>query len=149
MDGRQLASAALPMCAKVFLSFQRGQYLFRVPVRFHVLKDLGDLAIGANNECSARNPQELLPVHALFFHHAVCGADLLVHVGEKGVRQVVFLLELLLLLRRVSRDAQHDGAGLLDLFECVAEPARFYRSTGGVCLREEKEDDILAGKVFQ
>ena len=62
----------------------------------------------------------------------------LVGIGEKCVRQVILLLELLLFFRCVGRDAQHHGTGLLYLFECVAEPARFYRSTGRVGLGEEE-----------
>jgi hypothetical protein len=36
----------------------------------------------------------------------------------------------------------------LDLGECVAEPARLYRSTGRVGLRIEKEHHVLAAIVF-
>jgi hypothetical protein len=56
------------------------------------------------------------------------------------IGKIVLVLELLLLANSVSRDAVNSGAGLLDLAECVAEPARFDGSTGRVRLRIEEED---------
>jgi hypothetical protein len=65
------------------------------------------------------------------------------------VGQVVLVLELLLFADSVGRDAVHGSAGLLDLGECVAEPARFNGSTGCVRLRIEEEDRGLAPQRLQ
>jgi hypothetical protein len=62
---------------------------------------------------------------------------------------LVFVFEFLLLFRLVGRDSVYDGAGSGDLFKCVAEPARFYGSTGGISLGKEEEDHILAVQVLQ
>ena len=61
----------------------------------------------------------------------------------------MLLLELLLRGRRVGRDAEHGGAGLLDGLECVAEPARFYGSAGRVGLGKKEEHHILALIVLE
>ena len=51
---------------------------------------------------------------------------------------MVFFLKLLLLFGRVSGNAENDRTRLLDLAVCVAEPARFFGSAGGVGFRIEK-----------
>jgi hypothetical protein len=62
---------------------------------------------------------------------------------------MVFFLKLLLLFRRVSGNAEDDRTCLLDLAVCVAEPARFFGSAGGVGFRIEKKHYRLAAKIFQ
>jgi hypothetical protein len=52
-------------------------------------------------------------------------------------------------LWRIRRDAEQHGARFLNLSICVAEPARFYGSTGCVRLRIEEEDDDFAALVFE
>jgi hypothetical protein len=114
---------------------------------FYLGEDAGDLAFTVDNEGGALDPQELLAVHALLFHDAVSGADFLVGVGEERVGKVVLLLEFLLLFRAVGGDAEYDSAGLEYLLECVAEPARFYRSTGSVGLGIKEQNHVLAFKI--
>jgi hypothetical protein len=48
-----------------------------------------------------------------------------------------------LLVGAVGRNAKHDRTGLLNLLVCVAEPARFYRSTRSVGLGKEKQHNRL------
>jgi hypothetical protein len=59
------------------------------------------------------------------------------------------LLELFLRGRLVGGDAEDNRAGLLDFLECVAEPARFQRSTRGVRLGIKEEHHVFAAIVLQ
>jgi hypothetical protein len=120
-----------------------------VAVGFDLGEDAGDLALGINDEGSALDAHHLFAVHVLLFDHAVGVADFLIGVGEERVGQVVLVLELLLFFRSVGGDAEYDGARLFDLLECVAEPARFYGSTGGIGLGEKEQDDRLSAKILQ
>ena len=115
--------------------------------------DLGkharDLAVGADQEGGALDADAGFAVHVLFFEHTISLRELLVGVGQQRERQVILVFELLLPFRAVGRDAQDDGAGVLDFAVCVAEPARFNRSTGSVGLGEEVEDDVPAAVIFK
>ena len=104
----------------------------------HFGKNADDLAVGADYECGALNAHHFLAVHIFFFHYAVGTRDLFTRIGKQGVREIVFFLEFLLLVGRVPRNAQDYGAGLLQFFVCVAEPARFNCSAGGIGFRKEK-----------
>ena len=115
---------------------------------FYFREDVGDLALSVDHEGGAFNAHHFLPVHVLFFDHAEGVADFLIGIGEERVGEVVFLFELLLLGGSVGGDAENDGAGLLDLLECVAEPARFYGSTGGVGLGIEEQNHVLTAKIL-
>ena len=118
-------------------------------LRLHVLEDLGDLAVGSDEEGGAGDAFHFLPVHVLFFNHAVGVRDLLLFIGEERKRQTELLLETLLCLGRVGRNSKDDGAGFFDLLVCVAEPARFNCSTGRVGPREKEEHDIFPTKGFE
>jgi hypothetical protein len=109
---------------------------------------VGDLALSVDDEGGAFYSHHLLPVHVLLFDHAEGVADCLVWISEKRIGQVVFLFELFLFAGGVGGDAENDGAGLLDLLECVAEPARFYGSTGGVGLGIEEQNHVLTAKIL-
>lgn len=108
---------------------------------------MGDLALSVDDEGGAFDAHHLFPVHVLLFDHAEGVADCLVGIGEERIGKVVFLLELLLFGGSVGGDAENDGAGFLDLLECVAEPARFYGSTGGVGLGIEEQNHVLTAKI--
>jgi hypothetical protein len=114
---------------------------------FYFREDVGDLALSVDDEGGAFDAHYFLPVHVLLFDHAEGVADGLVGVGEKRIRKIVFLFELLLFGGGVGGDAENNGAGLLDLLECVAEPARFYGSTGGVGLGIEEQNHVLTAKI--
>jgi len=83
-------------------AFQIGQHLIGMPIRFYVVEDVRNLAIRANYKCGARDSFHFSAIHIFFFDHAKGFADLLVGVREQGIGQVVFVLELLLRLRRVG-----------------------------------------------
>ena len=117
--------------------------------RLHLVEDVGDLAIRADDEGSALDAHHLLAIHFLFLHDAEGVGDLLILVGQQGVGQIVFFLKLFLPLRRVGGDAQDDRPGLLQLAVCVAEPARFNGSTRGVSLGKEEEDDGFAAQGLE
>jgi hypothetical protein len=108
-----------------------------------------DLSFWAYHEGRAVDPHIFLAVHALFLHHAVLGADGLVLVGQQRIREIVLLFELLLGRGLVGGDAEHSRTGPLDFLECVAEPARFNRSTWRVGLGIEEQDQVLAAIILQ
>lgn len=118
-------------------------------IRLHILKDLGDLAFVVDQEGGAGDPFHLLPIHIFFFDHAEGFADFFVGVGEQVVGKLVLFLKFLLRSRSIGGNAQNGKPGLLQFCVRVAEPARFYGSTGGVGLRVEEEDDVLPAQVFQ
>ena len=62
---------------------------------------------------------------------------------------MVLVLELLLSLRTIGRDAQDDSSRFLQLLVCVAEPARLNGSTGSIGFRKEEQHHGLAAKIFQ
>jgi len=115
---------------------------------FYFREDVGDLALSVDDEGGAFDAHNFLPVHVLLFDHAKGVADCFVGVSEKRIGKIVFFFELLLLGGSVGGDAENDGAGLLDLLECVAEPARFYGSTGGVGLGIEEQNHVLTAKIL-
>ncbi len=111
--------------------------------------DGGDSAFGIDHKRSPLNAHVLSSVHAFFFEYVELFGGFFVHVGEQGVRQFVFIFEFFLGRRLIRRNAQHYGAGFLYLLECVAEPARFYCSTGSIGLGIEKQDQVLSAIIFQ
>jgi hypothetical protein len=72
--------------------------------------------------------------------------DFAVLVRKEAERQLVLLREFPLRLDGVFRDAEDDGV-LRELRAFVTEGLGFDRSTGGVGLRKEIEDDALAPQV--
>lgn len=107
-----------------------------------------DLAFRTNHKRGSVNTHIFLAIHALFFHYAVLVANRFVHVCQKRIRQVVFLFEFLLGRGLVGGNAKDNGTGFLDLFECVAEPARLNRSTGSIGFGIKEQDHILAAIIL-
>jgi hypothetical protein len=70
-------------------------------------------------------------------------------VREQRERQLVLLFELHVRLLVVGRHAQHDRTLALEFAVDVADPARLGGTAGGVVLRVEVEDDLLAAEVGQ
>ena len=133
----------------VVIRLEGGEDFFGVTFRFHLVEDVSDLAIRADDEGSTLNAQHLLAIHILFLHDAEGVGSFLILIGQQGIRQIVFFLKFLLPLRGVGGDAQDDRPGLLQLAVCVAEPARFNGSTRGVGLGIEEEDDGFAAQGFE
>lgn len=95
--------------------FERSQHLFGVALRLDIVEYMADRPIRPDHESGTGNPFHLLAIHILFLDDAEFIADLFVGIAKKGVRQVIFGLKLLLCFGIVGRDAQNDGAGVLQL----------------------------------
>jgi hypothetical protein len=59
-------------------------------------QDCRDFSIGMNDERSPFDPHVLLAVHALFLEHVEFFGQVLVHVGQQRVRQLVLLFKFFL-----------------------------------------------------
>jgi hypothetical protein len=129
--------------------FDVGQHFFGVAVGFYVLEDVTDLAVGADKEGGTGDALHLLAIHVLLFDDAEVVGHCLILVGQERVGQFVLVLKFFLGGGRVGGDAEYGDAGPGKLGICVAEPARFYGSTGGIGFRIEEEDDRFAAKLLQ
>src|SRR5579875_3886369 len=118
-------------------------------LRFHLRKHLHELLVRPNQECSPLNSDHFLAIHIFLFQYVKLLADLLVHIGEQGIRQIILLLELTLGLHRVPRDAKHHGTRFLQLFECISEAARLNGASGRIGFRVKKQHYGLARKIAQ
>src|SRR5438270_2690865 len=112
-------------------------------VWLHLGKNLCNLSVWADQKRGPFNAHHLLAIHILFLDNAKGIANGLITVGDQVIGQVILLFELLLGGWLISGDAEHHGPGFLYLLECVAEPARFYGSTGGISLGIEEQDQVL------
>jgi hypothetical protein len=70
-------------------------------------------------------------------------------VGEQPVREAVALGEGAVRLRRVERDPEDLGAGLLERWGSVTEPLALHASPGGVGADVPPQDDPAALEVLQ
>jgi hypothetical protein len=116
--------------------------------RLHIVKNVLDLAGGADHESSSRDAHHFAAVHVFLFDHPKLVGDLLVGVGEEREWQAVTILKLLLSGGRVARNADQNRTRLFDLLVCVAEPARLNRSARSIGLWVEKENHCFAAKIF-
>jgi hypothetical protein len=123
--------------------FQIVQDFLGVALWLHLLENMLDLPVGADDESGPRHAHNLFAIHIFFFHDAESLGDLLVLVSEQGEGQVEFLLEFLLRLWGVGRYAEQHGARLLHLFVSVAEPASFDGSARSVGAGVKVENDGL------
>jgi hypothetical protein len=108
----------------------------------------GNPAFRADHERRSLDSHIFLAVHAFFLHHAVLVADGFVFIRQKGIGQIIFLFKFLLGRGLVCGNTQHHGPGLLDLAECVAEPARLNRSTRRVGFGIKEQHHVLAAIIF-
>jgi hypothetical protein len=58
-----------------------GEDFLGVAVGFDLVEDVGDFAVGPDEECGALDAHDLLPVHILFLDDAEGVANFLVNVG--------------------------------------------------------------------
>jgi hypothetical protein len=130
-------------------SFQVLQNFFSVPFSFDVVEDVRDFSLPIDDKSRTRDSFYLFPIHIFFFDYAEGFTDFLVRIRQQRVRQLILILKFLLGLRRIGGDTQDYGTGFLQLFVCVAEPARFNGSAGSVGLGKEEENDGLAAKILQ
>ena len=70
-------------------------------------------------------------------------------IGQKRKRQFKFLDELMVRFDAVSADTQHNGIGLIYGLDCIAEPACFFGSAGGIVLGIKVKNYVFAGIIRQ
>lgn len=112
-------------------------------------KDVLDLAIGSDYECSAGDPHDFLAIHVFFLDDAVGFGDFLVGIGQERKGELELILEFLLRFRSIRRNAEEDGAGFLNLLVGVAEGAGLDGASGSIGARVEVEDDNFAAQGFE
>jgi hypothetical protein len=118
-------------------------------IRLDAGDDGRDLSLRADHECGAVNAHILAAVETLFLQHIKSLGYAFIFIGQQRVRQVVFFLELFLGGRFIAGNTQHYCTGALNLLECVAEPARFYRSTRRVGFGKEEQNQVFATIIFE
>jgi hypothetical protein len=116
--------------------------------RFHVVENMLNFPVWADYEGRSGDSFYDFSIHILVFDHAKRFRDRLVRISQQRVRQVVLILKFLLLFGAVCGNAEYNRSSLLNLFVCVAEPARFYRSAWSIGLGVEEQDNCFAGKIF-
>jgi len=99
---------------------------------------LRDLSLGIDD---VGDPAGVLGLRVV--GRAIRDPDLALHVAEKRERILELLRKCGVVLDRVERGAEDLGVLLLEFRVEVAEPATLERSTGGIGLRIEPEDDVL------
>ena len=125
------------------------EHFFGVSVGLDVFEHVADIAVGTDQEGSTRDPNHRFTVHILFFQDFELCGNLFFWIGEQGVRKFVLFLEVFLRLGSIGRDAEHNQPGLLKFYICVAEPARFYRSTGSVGFGIKEKHNVFPAELFQ
>jgi len=120
-----------------------------VAFRFDEGPEFLDFAGFADEEGAADDAHEGAS-HELFF---LPGAELfdgfVGGIAEQGEIEFVFFLEGSKSFDRIGAHAEDYDTELVEFFLCVTKLGRFYRSTGCVRFGEEKEEDTLAGEVFE
>src|SRR5436309_3119107 len=121
---------------------QRRDRLLHVPGRLELrVERVADDPLPVDHEGDAAREEAERRRHAVLPAHGAA------RVGEQDERQVVPGGELLVRRRGVGADADHLGAGVLEVLVLVAEGACFLRAAGRVVLRVEVEDDRLPAAV--
>ncbi len=126
-----------------------GQHFLSMAFGLDLLEDVLNLSVGADHECGPGDAHHFSPIHVLLAQDAEGDGDLLVGIGQQREGKIVLLRKFFLRTGRVGRDAKQRGAGFLNLFICVAEPASFDGSTGRVGPRVKEQDDRFAAQVLQ
>ena len=88
-----------------------GEDLVGVAFGLYLAPDVADGAVGGDEEGGALDAHDFFAVHVLFLEDAVEGGDFFFGVGQEGVGQAEFFLELLLRLGSVRGDAEDGEAG--------------------------------------
>ena len=148
MGARAKMAVGRPSVSAWWRIFEEGEGFFGVAFGFDLFEDVDEALVAGTNEIGGSfHAFDELAVHVLRLNEIVAVDEQHVGVGEEIVGKIVFVLELLLILDGVARDAQDDDAGLLKLLEGVAEAAGFDGAAGGVGARVEEEDDGLAFEI--
>ncbi len=84
--------------------------LFGVAFRLYFRENPEQLLVGADKKGCPLDADHFLAIHVLLLEHAKLFAHFFVYISKEWIRKVILCLEFRLSLRRVARDAQHDGA---------------------------------------
>ena len=111
--------------------------------------DVFDFA-GLADEERAADDAHKGAAHELFFLPGAEFSDGFVRgIAEQWEIQFLFGLERSLGFNGIGAEAKDGDAKFFEFFFCVTKLGRFYRSTAGVGLWVEEEEDALAGEVFE
>ena len=107
-----------------------------------LLPDLRDLALGIDEVRDA-----LGIAFGRRVRRTVGEPDLAIRVAQQAKREIELLGEAAVLFGRVEADAEDLDVFASELGGLIAEPATLDRSTGGVGLWIEPEDDVVSSEV--
>src|SRR5690606_2642979 len=119
------------------------------PLGGYLAPDARDPALRGDQERRPLDAHEFPPVHGFLDPDVIGPGDLLVLVGGQAPGQLVLALELVVALRAVGRDADHDGAGALEGVAQDAELPGLDRAPLCIVLRIEIKHDSAAAEVLE
>jgi hypothetical protein len=106
--------------------------------RLDILENVLNFAVRANDKRGPRHPHHFPAIHVLFLYDPEGLSDVFVGVGQQGEGKVELIGKIPLRLGSIGRNAKQHGAGFLNLFIYIAEPASLDGSTGRVGARVEE-----------
>jgi hypothetical protein len=121
-----------------------GEHLCRVLARVHLLVHAGDRTALVDQVADAVREARLRVRHS-----AVRETDRAVGVAQQGIRERELLREGGVLLDTVEAGAEDLDIETVEISDLVAEPATFDRSTRGVGLRVEPQQDLVTAQAGQ
>ncbi len=104
---------------RLVLFLDKGKYFFGVAFGGDFGEDVQQFLVGANDKSGALNATNFLAVHVLILHDTKLIANFLVYISKEWLGQIVFCAELRLGRGSVERDAEHNGTGVLQLFDGI------------------------------
>src|SRR5215208_7723183 len=129
------------------LGRKSGKHLVDMRVGLDAPHDVGDVALGIDQERRALDAHVRLAVELALAPDAVAFGNLVVGIRQQRERQAVLLLELHVRRFVIRADAEDDGPSLAEGVEVVPDPARLRRTARRVVLGIEVDDDRLAPEV--
>src|SRR5690242_105208 len=132
---------------------QNLEHLGGVVLRTHLMKNvqqaLPGTGVRADHEGRSLHTLNQFAVHALGPQQIVALNQNHLWIGQQVERKIVLALEVLLRLYRVTGDAEHGRAMILELLKSVTEAAGLDGTAGGIGAGKEEEDEWLIGEVGQ
>src|SRR5258708_7830817 len=108
-----------------------------------------DAAVRAEQESHANNSHKGLAVHRFFAPSPISFEHLMGLVGKEPDGEVVLLLEGILCLYRIGRDAQNFSAGFLEVGAQLGEIDGFAGAAGRIGSGIEIEDQLSPLEISQ
>src|SRR5262249_17240291 len=110
-------------------------------------EDLRDLARLVDDEGRSKNTPVLPAIHRLLAPHTVPLSDRVVLIDEQRIRQLKFLLELLVRFRRVGAYAEDYRVEAVESRQRIAERAGLDGTARRVVLRVEEQHYVLTFEI--